>query len=67
MKTPEELQKAIEESGEFIVFKIMPNPEEEPHTGEQEPQTSGKGKVSNKDALFFLVGLFIRTYVGRGV
>lgn len=43
VKNPEELQKAIEESGEFIVFKIMPNPEESPTT-ETEPTKFGKDK-----------------------
>eukprot|EP00094_Tigriopus_californicus_P003859 TCALIF_03714-PA protein Name:"Similar to Mpp6 MAGUK p55 subfamily member 6 (Mus musculus)" AED:0.12 eAED:0.12 QI:0/0.57/0.5/0.87/1/1/8/165/409 len=43
VKNPEELQKAIEDSGEFIVFKIMPNPEESPTT-ETEPTKFGKDK-----------------------
>ncbi len=45
VKTPEELQKAIEESGEFIVFKIRPVVTETPDT-ESAPMVAGKTKVS---------------------
>eukprot|EP00095_Tigriopus_kingsejongensis_P003278 maker-scaffold675_size187964-snap-gene-0.31 protein:Tk03278 transcript:maker-scaffold675_size187964-snap-gene-0.31-mRNA-1 annotation:"maguk p55 subfamily member 6" len=50
VKNPEDLQKAIEDSGEFIVFKIMPNPCDSP-TNEMEPPKFGKDK-------FFLRAMF---------
>lgn len=47
VKNPEELQKVIEESGEFIVFKIRPNTVEDT-AGAQEsdlkPVKAGRGK-----------------------
>jgi S1-C subfamily serine protease len=45
VKNPEELQKAIEESGEFIVFKIRPvEPDED--EDESAPAKAAKPKVS---------------------
>ena len=49
VKNPEELQKAIEESGEFIVFKIRPfvADTDEDETGTAAQKQAGKGKVRN--------------------